>query len=331
MIEMPEELPGITGTPVIDGPKVLEWPVDREQEGPSLDEPTANFVNDLHAEIGQCDMVLTTAGNYHMALRDLWDLYLTKFPVDNPLRSWLYTTSPPIAGQQIGSGLVRIGNISAHCRPQVAVGPRALVDSLADAGFTDGDAVPISKTRGNVLLVKKGNPQKVHSIWDLGRRDVRVVTPNPLTEPGSFRLYANSIYGIAKHDPNPRGDMAAADLFQGIFGPAGGREKWLSGRRIHHREVPWSIAFGKGDSTIIFYHLAVYAASTFPHLFEMVPLGGTPADPIPLPGNLAEVLYAVRIKGEWSLKQRKATGILMDLFQSSAFTALLEKHGLDRP
>ena len=277
---MSDQTPPITGAPVIDTPKILEWPIDKGIQEPSLSEPTANLVNDLHAEISQCDMVLTTAGNYHMALKELWDLYLTKFPADNPLHNWYYTTSPPIAEQQITSSLVQFGNVKARCRPQVAVGPKKLIDSLVQAGFTTGDAVAITETRGNVLLVKRGNPKSISTIWDLGRNDIRVVTPHPSFEAGSFRLYANSIYDIAIHDNNPPSGITARDLFDNIFnGASGDPEKWLSGKRIHHREVPWSIAYGKADVAVIFYHLALHATITFPDLFDIVALGGTVTKP----------------------------------------------------
>jgi hypothetical protein len=331
-IEMSDKTSHITGVPVIDTPKILEWPTDTGNHEPSLNEPTANLCSDLHAEINQCDLVLTTAGNYHMALRELWAIYLTRFPADDPLRNWFYTTSPPIAKEQITNNLVQFGNISARCRPQVAVGPKKLIDSLVHAGFTTGAVVPISKTRGNVLLVKKGNPKHVASIWDLGRNDIRVVTPHPSLEAGSFALYANSIYDIAQNDNKPPSGMTAKNLFDSIFNAVSGDpEKWLSGKRIHHREIPWSIAYGKADAAVIFYHLALYAATTFPALFKIISLGGTVAEPKPVPGNHTEILYAIRIQGEWTEKQHIARETLIELFQSHEFTRILGKHGLDRP
>ena len=331
-MEMPEQIPPITGVPVIDTPKILDWPADGGNQEPSLSEPTANLINDLHGEINQCDMILTTAGNYHMALKELWDLYLTKFLAGGSLLNWFYTTSPPVAKQQIENGLVRFGNVTLRCRPQIAVGPKGLINSLVDAGFTTGDAVPISTTRGNVLLVKKGNPKKIFTIWDLGRNDIRVVTPNPLTEPGSFTLYANSVYGIARNDRTPPPGMSAEGLFNAIFNGSGSDvEKWLAGKRIHHREIPWSVVYGKADAAVIFYHLALHAVTTFPDLFEIVPLGGTPTAPKPMPGNLTETLFAIIIKSNWSEKQLNAAERLMVLFQSDEFNSILKRHGLDRP
>ena len=321
--------PAITGIPVIDAPKVLAWPIDTGLQTPNLNEPTANLLNDFHGELTQCEMVLSTAGNYHMALKDLWVHYLAQFPVNDPLKNWFYTTSPPVSKDQIAKSLVQFGNLNARCRPQVAVGPKALIDSLIAARFTTGSMTPIIKTFGNVLLVKKGNPKKIHSIWDLAKNKVKVATPNK-TEGGAFNLYANSIYNIASLDPAPPSNMTADELFNEIFNNKK-EGKWLTGVRIHHREVPWSIAFGEADVAVIFYHLALHAVKTFPDLFEIVPLGGTVENPQPLLGNDTEVLNAIRINGNWSMRQLEATEKLMFEFQSSEFTTVLQAHGLRRP
>ena len=126
--------------------------------------------------------------------------------------------------------------------------------------------------------------------------------------------------------------MTAKNLFDSIFNAVSGDpEKWLSGKRIHHREIPWSIAYGKADAAVIFYHLALHAAATFPALFDIIPLGGSTADPRPLSGNHAEILHAIRIQGDWTEKQKTAREKLMELFRSAEFTSILRRHGLDRP
>jgi molybdate-binding protein len=247
------------------------------------------------------------------------------------MRNWYYTTSPPIAKTQIAQGIVQFGNIRLRCRPQIAVGPQPLINSLVEAGYTMGDAVTIIKSRGNVLLVKKGNPKNIRTIWDLGIDGIRIITPNPSFETGSFRLYAASIHAIAKHDSNPPLNMTAEKLFNNIFnGASNDPIKWLSGKRIHHREIPWSIAYGKADVAVIFYHLALHAVGTFPDIFEIIALGGTPTEPKPLPGNQTETLFAIRIKGDWSAKQQNAMEKLMESFQSDEFTTILKTHGLTR-
>ena len=73
------------------------------------------------------------------------------------------------------------------------------------------------------------------------------------------------------------------------------------------------------------------AVNTFPDLFDIIPLGGTTTDPRPVRGNRTEVLFAIRIRGDWTGTQRRATEKLMELFQSEEFTRILYLHGLDRP
>ena len=145
--------PIITGTPKIVGPNILMWPYDLTGGNPNLSERTSNTVWDLHARIHDCDMVLTTSGNYHMALRDLWfDFYLPVMRTAGyPLRTWYYTTSPPVAALQISKKRVTVGNVRGRCRPQVAVGPLAVMNELMAAGVTDGEPIAIIRNRGNVL------------------------------------------------------------------------------------------------------------------------------------------------------------------------------------
>lgn len=339
-------VPAIIGEPMIDSPPLLNWGRDVDNGLPDLTEETANRLADLHGSFSDCDIVLTTAGNYHMALRDLWyDLYLPKYAAITDLKNWFYTTSPPIALQQIQNSSVVFGNLALKCIPQVAVGPRKVINSLIAAGMTEGDAVPVFRNQGNVLLVKKGNPKNIQSIWDLGRPDVKVVTPNPDTEPGSFGNYSGSIYNIAFNDQaNAPAGWTAERLFNVIFNGSSGngsvnsvgkrhksnKNKWYAGARIHHRETPWSIAYGNADVGVIFYHLARNAVTRFPDIFEMIPLGGTIENPQPLPGNQIGAHFTIRIKGAWTQKQLEAREYLIDTFASPEFTTILLKHGLQR-
>jgi hypothetical protein len=130
--------------------------------------------------------------------------------------------------------------------------------------------------------------------------------------------------------------MDAETLFAAIFNsktaPAeAAHAKWLAGSTIHHREIPWSVAYGQGDVAVLFYHLALHAVRTFPELFEIIPLGGTVEDPQPLPGNPQEVTYLVRLKGQFTARQLEATEKLFQAYGSSDFTTILERHGLTRP
>ena len=314
------DVPLNVGTPTIEHPPLLAWPQDAAATV-DLTEAGANTLNDLHGEIRQCDLLLSTAGNYHMALKELWPLYARRYGTP---ANWLYTTSPPIAHDQVASGGFSVGNLRVTARPQVAVAPQRMVRRLIEAGFADGAPQPLYTTRGNALLVKKGNPKKIRDVFDLARPDVRTATPNPDLERDSFEVYARSIYGIAAH---ARDEAAAQELFDAVFNAPHGA-KWYAGSRIHHREVPWSVALGHADVGILFYHLARHAAATFPDIFDIVPLGGPAHDPVPLPGTRYSEHAVVALAGEWSPAQRAAQSALIDTLLSAEFAAVLDRHGL---
>lgn len=343
--------PPIVGSPVIVEPDLLAWPDDFPTELPNLSEPTSNRLADFHGEFNDCDIVLSTAGNYHMALKELWQIYLHTYVDDLDIRNWFYTTSPPVSAQQIPNGVVQFGNMNARCRPQVAVGPGNYINQLKALGVTEGDAMPFIKNYGNVILVKKGNPKNIQSIWDLGKHNVTVVTPNPI-EGGSFKNFSSTIYQVAAADPNPPAGQTAEDLFNSIFNSTADADvdenddgcahqhhnkkpKWVAGKRIMHREIPWAVYSGNADAGVIFYHLALVAVRSFPDQFEIVPLGGTADDPQPLPGNNIGVMQAIRIAPEvgssLTPKQYEARERLMSAFQSDEFTEILAQHGLRRP
>jgi hypothetical protein len=323
-------VPKITGTPVIDAPPQLNWPLDQGVLTPNLNDPTADLLHDLHGQISAADLMLSTEGNYHMALKDIWPSFLAKFP-DAPLANWFYSTSPPVPLEQIANQRLQIGNLTLTCRPAVVVATRKVIEKLAPAGLAEGPVLPLYQDRGVVILVKKGNPQKIHTIWDLGRQGVRLVTPNPKLEPGAFQNYVGTLYHIAEHDKKPPPGMSAARLFELILqGGSHDPEKWLAGARIHHRDLPWSVAYGRADAAIIYYHLGCYTQETFPDLFDLVPLGGNLSDPQPLQGTIITTRFLVRIKGDWSPRQLEAREKLVETLLSPEFTRVLEKRGLRR-
>ncbi|MHB0990259.1 MAG: substrate-binding domain-containing protein [Burkholderiales bacterium] len=327
------DMPQITGKPVLDTPVLLAWPLDSRNAIPALHDPDSNVLYDLHGQIDACDLVLSTEGNYHMVLRDIWPQVLKKLSAEHV--AWhnvLYTTSPPVFIPQLKNGTVQFDNLNMNCHPSVAVGSKTVIDKLVADGYAEGKPVPLYQDRGDVILVKKGNPKHIESVWDLGRAGVHLVTPNPEGEPGAYISYRDAIYNIAKADKHPPPGWTAEKLIDVIFnGTSGDRDKWLTGYRIHHRDEPWSVAYGKADAAVILYHLGRYTAETFPALFDIVPLGGTASNPQPLPGTKVDVRYVAAIKGNWSPRQKKARDILINILLSDSFTQALERRGLKRP
>lgn len=324
-------MPAITGVPVVDTPALLQWPTDQGSKKPDLSDPAANTLWDFHAVLNTCDVALSTEGNYHMALLDIWPVYLAKFK-DDPLSNAFYTTSPPIVVPQLANGVVQFGNLYATCKPSVVVSTKQVIDQLVASGVTDGPAYPLYQDRGVVMLVKHGNPKNIKSVWDLGRNGVRLVTPNLKLEPGAFNTYADAIYNIALHDKNPPAGWDADRLINVLFnGASGDIAKWLEGPRIHHRDEPWSVAYGKADASLILYHIGIYTKQTFPDTFDLVPLAGTLEDPARIPGSKITVREVIALKGDWNPKQLKARNELVNTLRSEQFTVILNNRGMSRP
>ncbi|WP_343764905.1 molybdate ABC transporter substrate-binding protein [Gangjinia marincola] len=318
------ELPPIQGRPILYQPDLLPWPQDIHPGNPDLTEPTSNRIYDLHMQIKDCeamDLILSTSGNYHMALTDFWfDFIIPKYGLQN----WYFSTSPPISPEQTNNSILTYTNISLQCQPHIAVGPKGVINALKKDSIIFGEPIPLFTNRGNVLLVKKGNPKNIKRLWDLERSDVVLATSNPYSEPGSFGNYAKSIYHMALHDGN---ETKALDLFESLFGK--NTKKWIVGKRIHHREVPHLIYSDHADVGILFYHLARYMMKTFPHEFEIIPLGGTIENPIPLPGNQIGKLFLARINTKLTKKQSTAREQFISEIRDGAFDPYLEKHHIN--
>ncbi len=323
-------LPAFTGHPVADSPALLQWPDDQPKGTPDLTDQSGNRLYDLHGRIANCqdiDLIVSTEGNYNMALGEYWqNVFLKQHAQD--VKSWYYTTSPPISVEQIKNTSLTFGNLNLACRPQIAIGNKKIMKKLSDAKVIDGTPVPIKQTRGNVLLVKKGNPKHIRTIWDLGRPDVHVVTPNPWIERGAFTNYTKSIYHIAQQDPHPPKGWTADRLFNAIFGAKAKQGKWLYGDRIHHRDEPQAVAYGHADAAMIMYQLGHYTMKSFPDKFEIIALGGSVDDPKPLPGSVIGTSFMAKIKGQWSARQQRAQQVVWEGLQSQAFIDILTKYGM---
>jgi len=370
--------PDYNGTPVIvQHLGKLEWPQDVPPTDPpsfpSLTQLVSNDVNDLHGDLS-CDLIISTPGNYHMALKDaiygdsdlnhVGLLEQTGTP-DQFKVSICWSTSPPISIDQIMAEKLQFKNISMIGRPSLVMAPGGVMNTLVANGQADGETrQPIFSNRGNVMIVRNdkfiAGADQITSLCDLSKPDIRVVTPNPDMEPGSFGNFSGTIYNVAAD--NALG-CDAQDLYDSIFqweptsidltkydnpfniddvksvfgrGPSaqGTGAKWVASSRIMHRDIPYALCHDEADVGLIFYHQAIYMKQTMADIgcnLDIIPLGGTVNNPQPLSGNKVGTMHIAKVNGSYAKKVNDTRNDIYDFLTTSpVWEQILFKHGMVR-
>lgn len=356
-------VPPVTGDPVIvQHLGKVEWPQEDAVTTPYLTQLSANDINDLHGDVS-CDLIISTPGNYHMALKDAMkgraDLShegLQQQAKDlNVTVCW--STSPPVSVDQINAEDLQFKNIHLTGRPALAMAPNGVMNKLVAQNLVDVTTrLPFLTNRGNVILVRADAASKINNICDLNGK-TRVVTPHPTLEPGSFGNFSGTIYNVA--DLNSFG-CDATGLFNGIFSQdasaintssfanpydvanvlkvfnlGANSPRWVASSRIMHRDVPYALCHNEADAGVIFYHQAIYLKRELGLTgceLAIVPLGGTEAVPQPLAGNKVGGLQIAKVIGNYPQKVKDARDIIYNfLTTSTIWTQIMNDHGMDDP
>lgn len=370
--------PDYNGSPVIvQHLGKLEWPADvpiiEPSPFPSLTQLVSNDVNDLHGDLS-CELIISTPGNYHMALKDaiygepdlnhVGLIEQTGTPSQFKV-SICWSTSPPISIDQIMSEKLQFKNISMIGRPSLAMAPGNVMNTLIANGQVDGATrQTIFSNRGNVMIVRNdkfiAGPDQITNICDLARPDIRVVTPHPDKEPGSFGNFSGTIYNVAAqnnfvcnaqelYDSIFQWKPTSIDLtkydnpyniddVKSVFGrgptPQGTGAKWVASSRIMHRDIPYALCHDEADAGIIFYHQALYMKETMAVTgcdLDIIPLGGTVADPQPLAGNKVGAIHIAKVNGSYAKKVNDTRNDIYDFLTTSPiWEQILIKHGMVR-
>jgi len=295
----------------------LSWPSEAAQYPDdsvrAFAAPGSNLALDFHGDPATAGLAIFSDGNHHMALEASVRAFLTATP---DVGDVFYTTTPPapLVDALKGDGLV-VGNLRISRKPDVFIGPNNILDSLVDAGLVT-QHVPFAESRGNVILVRKGNPKNITSITDLLSDDVTVTCSNPVTEKASYSVYAEAAMGLAC-EAGADGDAVVAKL-----STAGA--KTVHSQIIHHREVPELIGAGHADAAIIYYHLALRYSRIFPDVFELVDVGQVLSGERSLSNPTTRYhIGIVADGGKWGEH-------FVSFMQSNAAQSLYEDHGLLR-
>jgi len=271
----------------------------------------SNIVLDFHGDPNRARLVVFSDGNHHMALEES----VATFVAANPeAEDVFYATTPP--GPLLSAlkkGVLHLGNLSLSVRPHVFIGPGDILQKMAADRLLESHAA-FAESRGNVLLVRKGNPKGIEGVGDLIRGDVSIAISNPQTEKASFQVYCNTLVALAEEAGLNRQEMKSL--------LAGGGDRVCYSTAIHHREVPQILASGAADVAMVYYHLGLRYSRIFPDVCNLVPLGGTHDNPDPGPGHEITRYHIGMVGdgGEW--------GRVFADFMAGDAGAIYERHGL---
>lgn len=297
-----------SNSPLSWPPEAAQYPDDTVR---AFAAPGSNLVLDFHGDPATAGLAVFSDGNHHMALEASVRAFLAANPA---VVDVFYTTTPPapLVDALKGDGLV-LGNLRISRKPDVFIGPGNILDGLVDASLVTRH-VPFAESRGNVILVRKGNPKGIASVSDLLSDDVAVACSNPVTEKASYSVYAEAARGLAR-EAGTDGDAVVAKL--STAGP-----KTVHSQIIHHREVPELIGAGHADAAIIYYHLALRYTRIFPDIFELVDIGGVlSGERSPTNPTTRYHIALVADGGKWGEQ-------FVSFMQSNTVQCLYEEHGL---
>ncbi len=221
------------------------------------------------------DLVMYLAGNQFMVMEEL----IRDFQSRNPDIKTIYVeTIPPgqiLKGQILKQGRIN-GKDTARNPDLFASVNLGHLKKLRGKGLMNDYMI---YTHNKLeLMVAKGNPKNIKGPEDLGRDDLVLSLPNPLTE-GIFKFYgARMLRDLGLYEK-----VTANKMCRGCWAIPG--HTWFTKR--HHRETPYRIEHGQADVGIVWTTEIAHARAQG---------RGVEGVPIPPPLNMADrVGYAIGI------------------------------------
>jgi Bacterial extracellular solute-binding protein len=297
---------------------ILPWPVESACQRDSdfaWSQPPTNVCLDFHGDPARARLVVFSDGNHHMALADA----LREFYRHNPdVGDIFYATTPPsVVVNLLQRGGLRLGNLSLSIKPHLFISPPNILDSLQADGYVNSHQA-FMQSRGNVLLVRAGNPKQIHSIADLRRAEVRLFISNPITETASYQVYAQTLVQFA---------ATLAWVLTPTLVDLQQQMNLVIGERIHHREAPQALYAGYADAAILYYHLALRYTRIFPGEFTLIQLDGEITAAPKIDQRQVVSAYHLGVVGDggsWGLR-------LQEFLLSATVSTIYAQHGLTRP
>ena len=197
---------------------------DSLERGLEFTVPDADNLADFHGDPGDPLLVLYVGGNYFFAMAPLVRAFEARYPQYRGRLFW--ETIPPglLIRQLQAGGRVTVGNMTWTVRADVYLAGLQAVQRQIQAGLLDPPAVPYV-TNTLTIMVRKGNPDHISSLADLGSASVQLAMPDPAFE------------GVAEQIRASLEKVGGAALAQAVYGTKV-RAGTTRLTRIHHRQTP---------------------------------------------------------------------------------------------
>lgn len=256
-------------------------------------------IPDLYGDVNDPQLVVFFAGNQFMCVDSLLAAFKSKYPKYQ--RIFVETLPPGILAKQIKGGSITIGNMRLSVKPDIYTAGRGRMKEMMS--FME-DTVTYAHNQLSIM-VQKGNPKNIHSLKDLGRKDVRVSMPNPAWE------------GIGGQIVKAYKKAGGASLERKVM-----TEKVKAGTtiltRIHHRQTPLNVLHNICDAGPVWY-----SESTYQKLI------GNPVELIKIPEeeNITAYYVAGKLK---EAPHKKAAADFLKFLSSDEAKAIYKYYGFNR-
>ncbi len=218
------------------------------------------------------DLTLWLAGNQFFAMEDVIRAFHKQHPQAGNIG--LITLPPGIILKAINAGGWSYGGKDYRMQPDVYASVQlGHLKTLKSKGTMNKYLIYIHNALN--LVVAKGNPKKIRGIDDLGRNDLKIMLPNPVTE-GIMTFYAKKVLVNHKLWDKLSGgkECKSCDPTPNVHFTS-----------VHHREIPDGLKAGTVDAGI------VWATEIRNALAEGIPMEAVPLPPAD--SLIDEVSYAI--------------------------------------
>jgi len=255
---------------------------------------------DIHGleYLDKAELILFMAGNQFMVMEELLQAFREEYGIEKIF----YETLPPgLLLKQILAGGAIFKGIKLPAIPDVYSSvSRDAMETLKAKGLIDDYFVYLHNRI--VLMVPKGNPNGIKSVFDLTRDDVIISHPNPENE------------DIGKYIVHMYRETGGDELVKEIM-----EEKKTKGTTIftlvHHRETPERILSGKADVGLVWATEVIYAK-----------MKGLPVDMVEVENDQRDKVnyYIAKLKNAPNPENAEA---FLEFIKSERAQKIYEKYG----